>query len=465
MIPVIAIVGRPNVGKSTLFNCLTRSRDALVADLPGVTRDRKYAEGRLGNRQFVVVDTGGLAGPEGPLNPQTARQAMRAVQDADAVILVVDGRQGRLAADETIATTLRRTAKPLFLTVNKTDGVDEAVACGEFHQLGLGIPLPIAASHGRGVTAMIEQVLDALPHLETLHAAPPPDGGVVVAIVGRPNVGKSTLTNRILGEQRVVVSELPGTTRDSIYVPFKRDGERYTLVDTAGVRRRGRIDEHVEKFSVVKTLQSIEAAHVVIMVVDAREGIGHQDAALLGFVLDSGRALVLAVNKWDGLEAPQKDALRGALRRKLGFLDYVDTHFISALHGTGVGRLFDSIRRAYASATRALPTPELTRLLQDAVAQHAPPLVRGRRIKLRYAHQGGRNPPLVVIHGNQTDAVPDSYARYLVNYLREALDLHGTPVRVELKSGANPYRDKKNVLTPRQLRKRQRLIRHAKRSG
>jgi len=428
MRPVIALVGRPNVGKSTLFNYLTRSRDALVADLPGLTRDRQYGTGRVGERPYIVVDTGGLSGEEVGVESLMAQQARQAVEEATVVLFLVDARDGLNPGDEAIARFLRQSGKPVFLVVNKTDGGDPDVA-----------PACIAAAHGRGVAQ-----------------------GMRVAVVGRPNVGKSTLVNRLLGEERVVVYDMPGTTRDSIFIPFERDGEQFTLIDTAGVRRRGRINEAIEKFSVIKTLQAIDAANVVVMVLDARQEVAEQDATLLGHILEAGRALVVAVNKWDNLPADQRDQIRRDLERRLGFVGFARLHFVSALHGTGVGNLFDSVHDAYRSAMIQCSTSMLTRLLESAVTAAPPPLVRGRRIKLRYAHQGGRNPPLIIIHGNQTEAVPGSYQRYLSNFFRQQLKLVGTPVRVEFRTGENPYAGRRNKLTPRQMQKRKRLKKFTK---
>ena len=465
MQPVIALVGRPNVGKSTLFNRLTRSRDALVANLPGLTRDRQYGLGRLDDRVCLFIDTGGLSGDEHALDAAMARQTLRAVDEADLVLLLVDGRAGLTAADQQIAQQLRQLGKSLLLVVNKTDGLDADGASAEFHGLGLGEPRPIAASHGRGVRQLGEAILAALPEtvVEPEDAELDEAGeGVRVAVVGRPNVGKSTLINRILGEERLVAFDQPGTTRDSVAVPFERDGRSYTLVDTAGLRRRGKVFEAVEKFSVVKTLQAIERSQVVILVLDARQGVAEQDAALLGLVLDAGRAVVVAINKWDGLSDAERDEVRRVFDFRLGFLDFADIHYISALHGSGVGKLFGSVDRAFASAILDCKTAQLTEILQQAVQQHPPPLVRGRRIKLRYAHQGGRNPPLIVIHGNQTGSVPPAYKRYLANTYRKALALSGTPVRIEFRTGANPYEGKKNVLTPRQQARRKRLMSHVK---
>lgn len=464
MLPVIALVGRPNVGKSTLFNCLTRSRDALVADVPGLTRDRIYGTGKVGPHPCLVVDTGGLSGEEAGLDGLMARQVWRAVEEADAVLFLVDAKEGLTAADEAIAERLRRFGKPVYLVVNKTENADPTLASAEFHALGLGKPFAIAAVHGRGVARLMDTVLAALPAPEVPEGMPAEDkeGGVRVAVVGRPNVGKSTLVNRLLGEERMLAFGEPGTTRDSVFIPFERDGRRYTLIDTAGVRRRARVKEAVEKFSVIKTLQAIEAAHVVVQVLDARAGIAEQDATLLGHVLDAGRALVVAVNKWDGLPREERERVRRELAVKLDFLDFARIHFISALHGSGLAELFQSVLDAYEAATRKLPTPRLTRVLLQAVEAHPPPLVRGRRIKLRYAHQGGQNPPVVVVHGNQTEHVPESYRRYLANTFRKVFNLTGTPVRVEFKSGENPFRGRRNTLTPRQVRRRKRLLRHVK---
>jgi GTP-binding protein len=464
MLPVIALIGRPNVGKSTLFNQLTRSRDALVADYPGLTRDRQYGQGRVGGRPYLVVDTGGLVGDERGLEGLMAEQVWLAVEEADAVVFLLDAREGINLSDEQIATRLRRSGKRVFLALNKIDGVDPAVVTGDAFALGLGEPAQIAAAHGRGVAAMIESVLAALPEADV--AAQEPDEqtqGMRIAVVGRPNVGKSTLINRMLGEQRVLAFDQPGTTRDSIYIPFERDGKAYTLIDTAGVRRRGRISEAIEKFSVIKTLQAINDANVAILVLDAQAGeVAEQDAALAGHILESGSALVVAINKWDGLGEADRQWFRQQLDRRLPFLDFAERYFISALHGSGVGDLFGAVEDAYRAATVKVPTPELTRLLERAVHEHQPPLVNGRRIKLRYAHQGGQNPPVIVIHGNQTARLPQSYRRYLSNYFRQALHLVGTPVRMEFRTGDNPYQGKRNKLTPRQQRRRKRMIRHVR---
>jgi GTP-binding protein len=464
MLPVIALVGRPNVGKSTLFNQLTCSRDALVADYPGLTRDRQYGNGKVGDRPYLVVDTGGLVGDKRGLDGLMAEQVWVAVEEADAVLLLLDARDGVNLSDEQIAARLRRSGKPVFLALNKTDGVDTGPVTADAFGLGLGEPVPIAAAHGRGVAGLINRVLAALPAAETPEQLPPEeDQGIRIAVVGRPNVGKSTLINRMLGEQRVLAFDQPGTTRDSIYIPFERDGHAYTLIDTAGVRRRSKVNETVEKFSVIKTLQAINDANVVILVLDAHEGeVTEQDASLAGYVIESGTALVLAINKWDGLDDDQRQWFRDQLERRLPFLDFAERYFISALHGSGVGDLFAAVQAAYRAAVIKVPTPELTRLLERAVHDHQPPLVQGRRIKLRYAHQGGQNPPVIVIHGNQTTRLPQSYKRYLSNYFREALKLVGTPIRLEFKTGENPFRGKRNTLTPRQQRRRKRMIRHVK---
>jgi len=461
MKPVVALVGRPNVGKSTLFNCLTRSRDALVADQPGLTRDRKYGEGRVGDYPYLVVDTGGLSGEKEGIDELMAGQAWLAIEEADVVLFLVDARDGLLAGDQEIAKRLRLANKSVHLVVNKIDGAERSVVVADFYRLGLGDPLGITASQGGGVRDLMAEVLPELPESEVDEDTE--DLGIKIAIVGKPNVGKSTLINRILGEERVLTFDMPGTTRDSIFVPFERRGQKYTFIDTAGVRRRKNVHDKLEKFSVIKALQAIERAHVVVLVIDAHEGISDQDAHLLGFVLDEGRALVIAVNKWDGLESSERERVKYELGRKLQFVDFAKLFFISALHGTGVGDLFKPIHKAYVSATRHFSTPELSRILEKAVDSHLPPLVRGRRIKLRYAHQGGRNPPTIVIHGNQTKDVPDAYRRYLQNTFRKVLKLEGTPVRIDFKTGTNPFEGRKNKLSKRQIDKRQRLKKFVKR--
>ncbi|MES9942796.1 MAG: ribosome biogenesis GTPase Der [Candidatus Thiodiazotropha sp. 6PLUC2] len=455
MLPVIALVGRPNVGKSTLFNRLTRSRDALVADQPGLTRDRKYGTGKLGKHPYVVVDTGGISGDQVGIDVLMEQQVRQAIGEADHILFLLDGREGCTGGDETIAQELRRTGKPVTLAVNKSEGLDEDLVASDFYRLGLGDPQAIAAVHGRGVRSLIDSVLEQMPSPEEKIADE--EKGIQIAVVGRPNVGKSTLVNRLLGEDRVVAYDQPGTTRDSIYIPFTRNDKHYTLIDTAGVRRRARIKEAIEKFSIIKTLQSMQEANVVLLVLDAQQEIGEQDATLAGHVLESGRALILVINKWDGLSQDQREWIKTEIERKLPFLSFARHHYISALHGSGVGDLFRLVDNVYASAMSDLATPELTRLLEALVQEHQPPLVHGRRIKLRYAHQGGKNPPLIVIHGNQTDKVPDGYKRYLISRFRTALKLKGTPVRLEFRSGDNPYEGKKNKLTKHQIQKRQRL--------
>jgi GTP-binding protein len=477
--PVIALVGRPNVGKSTLFNRLTRTRDALVADFPGLTRDRQYGVGRLGPAPYVVVDTGGLGEPDDVTYHHMQRQALRALDEADVILFLVDARVGVTPGDEALTRDLRRRGKRVWLVMNKIDGVDADVAGAEFHSLGMDSPWPIAAVQGRGVTQLMGAVLEdclgaawaAPASLDPADADPDadaevpdePDAPIDVAIIGRPNVGKSTLVNRLIGEERVLVYDMPGTTRDSIRVPFERDGRAFTLIDTAGVRRRSRVSDGVEKFSVIKTLQAIEAAQVVIMVLDAQQEISEQDAHLIGHAINAGRGLVLAVNKWDGLIAENRERIRRELDVKLGFLDFTRPRFISALHGTGVGRLLEEVAHVHAAARRELPTPALNRVLEDAISAHQPPLVRGRRIKLRYAHQGGRNPPTIVVHGNQTRDLPDAYRRFLINRFRKAFQLHGTPIRLELRTGENPYAGRRNKLTPRQQKKRDRVVRRNRR--
>jgi len=460
MKPVIALVGRPNVGKSTLFNRLTKSRDALVADQAGLTRDRKFGEGRLGDKPYIVIDTGGLRGETEGVDVAMASQSWLAVQQADVVLFLADARDGLLPTDQEIAKRLRASGKTVHLVVNKIDGLNSDVVLADFHALGLGDPFGISAAHGRGVTALINQVLEDLPQAAEEEQAE--QKGIKIAVVGRPNVGKSTLVNRMLGEERVVTFDMPGTTRDSIYLPFERDEQAYVLIDTAGVRRRSKVSEAIEKFSVIKTLQAMEDANVVILMLDASEGITDQDVSLIGFVLDVGRALVIAVNKWDGLESEQRDKIKSELERKLPFLDFAKIHFISALHGSGVGDLYSSVNVAYRSAMAKFNTPALTRLLEDLVSANPPPLVKGRRIKLRYAHQGGQNPPIIVIHGNQTEAVPGAYKRYLMNAFRKHLRLKGTPLRIEFRSGKNPYEGRRNKLTPRQQHKRKRMMKHIK---
>jgi GTP-binding protein len=451
MLPTLVLVGRPNVGKSTLFNRLTRSRDALVADLPGLTRDRHYGRGRVGERPYLVVDTGGLepVAKEGILH-EMAKQTRQAVDEADMVLFIVDGRDGLTPHDHIIATQLRKTGRPVLLLVNKAEGMQSARVTAEFHELGLGTPIPISSAHGDNVAEMIEVALDELPAMEA--EVEEKSDHPKLAIVGRPNVGKSTLVNAILGEERVIAFDQPGTTRDSIYIDFERGGKQYTIIDTAGVRRRGKVDEAIEKFSVVKTLQAIEDANVVVLVVDARDQITEQDAHLADFVLQAGRALVLAVNKWDGLDEYKRDTTKRDIERKLHFLSFAKHHFISALNGTGVDALLASVNQAYTAAMAKLPTPQLTRVLEEAMQKQQPPRVGSFRPKMRYAHQGGSNPPLIIIHGSALDKVPDSYSRYLEKTFCDAFKLQGTPLRIEYKSGKNPFAENKHVLTESEQR-------------
>ncbi|MBU2887300.1 ribosome biogenesis GTPase Der [Gilvimarinus agarilyticus] len=452
MIPVIALVGRPNVGKSTMFNRLTRSRDAIVANYAGLTRDRKYGEGKIGDHRFMLVDTGGISGEEEGIDTAMANQSLLAMDEADIVLFMVSARDGLLAADHLIAKQLRQRGKRVYLVVNKIDGHDPDMALAPFYELGLGEVFATTATHGRGVTSMMEDVLAELPEPELDPEAQAPKG-IKMAIVGRPNVGKSTLVNRMLGEDRVIVYDHPGTTRDSVYIQYERFDKPYTIIDTAGVRRRKNVALTVEKFSIVKTLQAIDDANVVILVIDAQEGIVEQDLHLMGTVIDAGRALVIALNKWDGLEEGHKQYVKNELDRRLRFVDFANIHFISALHGTGVGNLYKSIEQAYQSATDKLSTSFLTQVLQDAVVEHQPPMINGRRIKLRYAHAGGSNPPIIVVHGNQTAKIPAHYVRYLEKTYRKALNLRGTPVRVEFKSSDNPFSGRKKPVPKRSARR------------
>jgi len=451
VLPVVALVGRPNVGKSTLFNVLTGTRDAIVADVPGVTRDRQYGFGRIGPVPYVVVDTGGLVehpkGIEGPMRAQTER----AVQEADRLILLTDGRSGLTHQDEFIARELRRSGKPVQVAVNKAEGLDPDAVAAEFHALGLGEPTAIAASHGQGCAALMRATLAGL---EPADREADEAGAIRIAVIGRPNVGKSTLVNRLLGEERVIASEEPGTTRDSILVPFQRDGHDFLLIDTAGIRRRSKVEDEVERASVAKALQAIDEAHVVVLVLDAHDTVAEQDASVLGLALQRGRALLIAVNKWDGIPMEQREEIRRQLSLKLHFVPFAPLHFISARHGTGVGELAQAAIRAHAAAMRDMPTPALTRTLEKAIEAHQPPLVRGRRIKLRYAHQGGKNPPRIVVHGNQTASVPDAYTRYLSNVYRKTFDLFATPVVIEYRTDANPYAGRGKTKHPRGKRGR-----------
>ena len=460
---VIAIVGRPNVGKSTLFNYLTRSRNALVADRPGVTRDRQYGFGNYQGRAFILVDTGGLGRNDKDsenISNLISDQSLLAIEEADVLIWLVDGRQGLTSEDEHLARILRPMCDCIFLTANKTEGLNADIILSDFYRLGFSGPFAISAKRGAGIHQLMDEVIKQLPvesedEDQTKH-------GLRITVLGRPNVGKSTLTNRILGEERMLTFNKPGTTRDSIAIPFEHDGTPYTLIDTAGIRRRSKINDVIEKFSVVKALQAIDNTQIVILVLDAHEAITEQDASLLGLIVDSGKALIIAINKWDGLELSHKNRIKAQLDRKLGFIDYACIHFISALHGSGVGKLFVSINKISQSISIAPAASKITAILQQATQAHSPPVVHGRRIKLRYAHIGGHDPIRIIVHGNQTDRVPESYKRYLSKQMRKQLKLIGTPVLIDFKQGDNPYKDRKNILTNRQIEKRRRLMRHVR---
>jgi GTP-binding protein len=461
------------VGKSTLFNRMTHSRDAIVADFAGLTRDRKYGEALVNGKRCMIVDTGGISGKEAGIDAAMAEQSRLAIDEADEVFFIVDAREGITGVDENLAKYLRAKSKKVTVVANKCDGLDADVAISDFYRLGLGDVYPISASQGRGIKPLFTHALADYPSEKEQHELHEGEDGQVatterkirIAVIGRPNVGKSTLVNRLLGEDRVVVYDQPGTTRDSIYIDFEREGKHYTFIDTAGIRRRKNISETVEKFSIVKALQAIDDANAVLVLMDAQEAIVDQDLHLIGQVIESGRALVVVVNKWDGLDADQKARIKNELERRLRFVSYANVHFISALHGSGVGELYDSIDKAYRAAYEKFSTSRLTRILQGAQVEHPAPLVHGRRIKLRYAHFGGNNPPRIIIHGNQIDDVPGHYTRYLEKVFRRELELSGTPVAIEYRQGENPYAEKgKNPLTPRQEAKRDRLKRHIKKS-
>ena len=488
MIPTLALVGRPNVGKSTLFNRLTRSRDALVADVAGLTRDRRYGRAQLDGVVCTLIDTGGLMGEAGELTEALEHQAEKAIDESDVVLFLVDARDGGTPVDQDLADRMRRRGRPVLLVINKMDGVSEDQALAEFSRLGFADAVYISAAHGRGIAALNEQILSLLeanvagfirepelePELEPEEGnqadddpvenatADPQPTSIRVAIIGRPNVGKSTLTNRLLGEQRQVVFDAPGTTRDAIEIPFEKDGRAYTLIDTAGVRRKGRVDGIVEKFSVVKALQAIERAHVVILVMDACEGVVDQDLHVLSYAADAGAGIIIAVNKWDGLSADDRAAVERTLARRLRFAPWIRALKISALHGSGVGLLLREVDRVFRAGQFAVGTTQLTRLLTSLVQAHPPPAVRGRPVKLRFAHKAGEHPPKIIIHGNQTETVPASYVRYLEKGFREALDLSGTPVDIVLRTGDNPFAGRKNVLTRRQRQQRERMLRYQK---
>ncbi|MGY3038742.1 GTP-binding protein [Rhodanobacter sp. TND4EL1] len=456
MLPVVALVGRPNVGKSTLFNVLTRSRDALVADMPGVTRDRHYGICRSGDRPFVVVDTGGLSGDEDAMDVLTAKQVRLAIEEANVLVFVVDARDGLLPQDYVILNELRRSGKTIIAAVNKTDGLEDEAVLAEFSAFGVGRILPLSAAHNRGTGDLIAMVLPLLPVDEEGAEESTEDGTIRVAIVGRPNAGKSTLINRLLGEERLIVSNVAGTTRDPIRVPLERDGKRYTLIDTAGIRRKARVEEAVEKFSVIKTLQSIAAAQVVVVMIDARENLADQDLTLIGYAMDEGRALVIAINKWDDMDQYQRDECRRALDRRLVFASWAKQVQISALHGSGLRELMSAVVRAHASATKVLVSSDLTKTLEKAYESYQPPLVNGHAPKLRFAHPGGTNPPTIVIHGTRTKHIAPAYQRYLENFFRKRYKLEGTPIRIAFREGENPYAGRKKVLTKEQQHKARR---------
>lgn len=439
MFPVIAIVGRPNVGKSTLFNYLTKSRAALVADVPGVTRDRQYGEATIDSRKVLLVDTGGLVDIENEaITPLTTVQAEQAIEESDCTLFLVDAKMGLVPADEIIADRLRKKNKKVILVVNKADRTDAEIARSEFYQLGFEEPQLISAKGGRGVNQLMAQVLKILPEKKEVVEKEP---GIKIAVIGRPNVGKSTLINRLLGEERVIVYDQPGTTRDSVHIPFTHDSENYTLIDTAGIRRRARIREYLEKFSIIKSMQAMHEADVVIFVLNAQEGVTEQDLRLLNLIIEAGPSLVIAINKWDNLEKDQREQVRKDIDRRMSFVDFARRYFISALHGTGVGKLYRAIQESYHSTQQELTTAQLTNILEKAVAEHEPPLAKGRRVRLRYAHLGGRHPLTIVIHGKQTQSLPQSYSRYLANYFRKAFNFIGIPIHIKLKTDPNPYEE------------------------
>lgn len=465
MTPVFAIIGRPNVGKSTLFNCLTHSKNALVVDQPGVTRDRQFGQGYLEDRQYIVVDSGGIGeNSSAEIDLAMLKQARLAMTEADLIFFVVDGRQGLTQIDQQIAKELRKQNKPVILIVNKTDGLDSEVVKSDFYRLGFKNICTISASHNRGIDSLLLAAFEIIPYEGSEPAITEDQNPDVpkVAIIGRPNVGKSTLVNRMLGEERVIVCDMPGTTRDAIHISMTRIGKQYTLIDTAGVRKNKVAMDVVEKFSAIKTLQAIKEANVVLLVFDAKIGLTDQDLSLISFTVEAGKCLIICANKWDGMESDEKEQVKNQLSYRLKFADFAPIHTISALHGTGVGDLFKTIDKVYASATKLLGTTDLTNILESAIESHQPPLVRGKRIKLRYAHCGGHNPPTIVIHGNQTDEIPQSYQKYLSNYFIKTLKLIGTPVKIICKSGQNPFAHKRNTLTPRQIYKKRRLMKYVK---
>ncbi len=463
MLPLVALVGRPNVGKSTLFNALTRSRDALVHDQPGVTRDRHYGVCRLeGQAPFIVVDTGGIAGDEEGLAGATARQARAAAGEADLVLFVVDGREGASALDDEILAWLRKLARPTLLVINKIDGVNEDAVRADFARYGFADVITVSAAHRQGLDELLDEVHERLPEEGAGELLDEDPKRMRIAFVGRPNVGKSTLVNRLLGEERMIASEVPGTTRDSIAVDLERDGRDYRLIDTAGLRRKARVEEAVEKFSAFKTLQAIEQCQVAVLLLDATEGVTDQDATVLGAILEAGKALVVAINKWDGLTDYQRAQAEDLLSRKLSFVNWAEAVRISAKHGSGLRELFRAVHRAHASATKEFSTAEVNKTLEVAYETNPPPSIRGHVSKLRYVHPGGSNPPTFIVHGTRLKVLPDSYKRYLENFFRKRFKLVGTPVRFIFREGANPYEGKKNELTDRQIARKRRLLRHVK---
>ena len=463
MLPLVALVGRPNVGKSTIFNALTRTRDALVHDQPGVTRDRNYGVCRLDeDNPFLIVDTGGIAEQEEGLAGATARQARAAAEEADLIVFVVDARDGTSSLDDDILAWLRKQQQPKVLLINKIDGTDEHTVRAEFSRYGFSEMMTVSAAHRQGLDDLLEEIVERLPEEGSAEEMDNDPNRVRIAFVGRPNVGKSTLVNRILGEERMIASEVPGTTRDSISVDLEREGRDYRLIDTAGLRRRGRVDEAVEKFSVVKTMQAIEQCQVVVLMLDAHEGVTDQDATVLGAVLDAGRALVIAINKWDGLTDYQREQAETQLSLRLGFVPWAESVRISAMHGSGLRELFNAVHRAHASANHQFSTSEVNQALEVAYQANPPPTIRGHVSKLRYVHPGGANPPTFIVHGTRLKELSESYKRYLENFFRKRFKLVGTPVQFIFREGANPYEGKKNPLTERQVKAKRRLMKHVK---
>lgn len=460
MKPVIALVGRPNVGKSTIFNKLTRSKDALVADFPGLTRDRIYADIEFNSKEFILVDTGGIGNNQINVDELMTNQTMLAIKEAEIVFFIVDAREGLNPIDNEIAKILRKTGKEIYLVANKSEGLDQTVALAEFQRLGFKKVFGIAAAHNQGIVELMEDAIARLPEPEVQEEVNKDE--IKVAFIGRPNVGKSTLVNALLGEERVVVYDSPGTTRDSIYIPFERNRKNYVLIDTAGMRRKSRVSEKIETFSVIKTLQSIEQSNVCVMVIDAIEGITDQDLHLLGYILNAGKSLVITVNKWDAVDEDDKKYFKNELERRLTFIPNVKILFISAQKKAGLKPIFPEINKSYDSANIEISTSKLTRMLEKFISHNPPPMKNRRRIKLRLAHLGGNNPPTIIVHGNQTESLPDSYKRYLINNYIQELKLTGTPLKIILKRSENPYKDKKNKLTPRQMKRKRRLIKHVK---